>query len=184
MTEEGKRKRCFPLESNPEVMNTYVEKMGFPTSSFSFCDVLSTEEWALAMVPTPVVAVIMLFPIKPHVRRLKQYHNKVKAHDQDVNDFMCCIDADRGSGQARGCKDRERRTGRVSQRVLHAPNCRYGGTTCQIQVHSKILILVYLYCECCGRKRVRHRGHLACRGQHASPRPARCVLQLCLEFVL
>ncbi|POM67699.1 Ubiquitin carboxyl-terminal hydrolase, partial [Phytophthora palmivora] len=66
MSDDGKHKRWFPLESNPDVMNAYVEKMGFPTSLFSFCDVLSTEEWALGMVPTPVVGVIMLFPIKPH----------------------------------------------------------------------------------------------------------------------
>lgn len=61
-------KRWFPLESNPAVMNTYVQQMGFPTHDFSFCDVLSTEEWALGMVPTPVLGVLMLFPIKPHVR--------------------------------------------------------------------------------------------------------------------
>lgn len=66
--ESSAGKRWFPLESNPAVMNTYVEKMGFPTSEYSFCDVLSTEDWALEMVPTPVVGVLMLFPIKAHVR--------------------------------------------------------------------------------------------------------------------
>lgn len=65
---EGRRKRWFPLESNPAVMNAYVSKMGFPTAAYSFCDVLSTEDWALEMVPSPVVGVIMLFPIKEHVR--------------------------------------------------------------------------------------------------------------------
>ncbi|RLN87461.1 hypothetical protein BBJ28_00017191, partial [Nothophytophthora sp. Chile5] len=68
MSEEKRAKRWFPLESNPEVMTAYVKKMGFPTDQFSFCDVMSTEEWALGMVPSPVVAVLMLFPIKPHVR--------------------------------------------------------------------------------------------------------------------
>lgn len=58
-------KRWFPLESNPTVMNTYVEKMGLDITTFSFSDVFSTEDWALAMVPQPVVAVVMLFPIKP-----------------------------------------------------------------------------------------------------------------------
>ncbi|KAL4094817.1 hypothetical protein PRIC1_010470 [Phytophthora ramorum] len=77
MSDEGnKHKRWFPLESNPEVMNAYVEKMGFPTTAFSFCDVLSTEEWALAMVPSPVVAVIMLFPIKPHTEEADKQEAK------------------------------------------------------------------------------------------------------------
>ena len=57
-------KRWFPLESNPTVMNAYVEKMGLDTSAYSFHDVFSTEDWAIEMVPKPVVAVVMLFPIK------------------------------------------------------------------------------------------------------------------------
>lgn len=42
--------------------------MGFPTAAYQFQDVLSTEEWALEMVPQPVAAVIFLFPIKEQVR--------------------------------------------------------------------------------------------------------------------
>ena len=53
----------FPLESNPEVMTAYMEKLGMNTAQYSFCDVLSTEDWALEMVPRPVLAVLMLFPI-------------------------------------------------------------------------------------------------------------------------
>lgn len=67
-SDSGANKRWFPLESNPAVMNEYVQQLGFPTSEFSFCDVLSTEDWALEMVPKPVHAVLMLFPIKAHVR--------------------------------------------------------------------------------------------------------------------
>jgi len=33
-----------------------------------FCDILSLDDWALDMVPSPVVAVLMLFPIKDSVR--------------------------------------------------------------------------------------------------------------------
>ena len=58
-------KQWFPLESNPSVMNSYVEKMGMDVSTFSFHDVFSTEDWALSMVPQPVLAVVMLFPVKP-----------------------------------------------------------------------------------------------------------------------
>lgn len=54
----------LPIESNPEVMNAYAAKLGLNTSTYAFIDVLSTEDWALAMVPSPVVAVLLLFPIK------------------------------------------------------------------------------------------------------------------------
>lgn len=66
--DDAAAKRWFPLESNPEVMNAYVAQLGFPTHAFRFCDVHSTDEWALEMVPSPVLGVLMLFPIKPHVR--------------------------------------------------------------------------------------------------------------------
>ncbi|TDH66265.1 hypothetical protein CCR75_001854 [Bremia lactucae] len=83
---ERKPKRWFPLESNPAVLNSYVEKMGFPTSQFSFYDVLSTEEWALAMVPAPVTAVIMLFPIKPHTKEAeKQEAANIEKYGQKVS---------------------------------------------------------------------------------------------------
>jgi len=56
-------KKWFPLESNPEVMNTYAKNLGLDTSVFCFQDVLSTEDWALEMVPGPVAGVVMLYPI-------------------------------------------------------------------------------------------------------------------------
>ena len=62
-------KRWFPLESNPEVMTLYAGKLGLDVSSSGlwFHDVLSTEDWALEMVPKPCVGVLMLFPIKDSV---------------------------------------------------------------------------------------------------------------------
>jgi len=56
-------KKWFPLESNPTLMNSYVQKLGFDTSHYEFVDVYSTEEWALSMIPQPVAAVIMLYPL-------------------------------------------------------------------------------------------------------------------------
>ncbi len=51
-----KRKRWFPLESNPDVMNAYVQKLGFPAEcGYRFVDVLSTEDWGLGLVPKPVI---------------------------------------------------------------------------------------------------------------------------------
>ena len=57
------KQRWFPLESNPQLMNDYVAKLGLDTSQYQFCDVYSTEEWALAMVPQPVAAVLLLYPL-------------------------------------------------------------------------------------------------------------------------
>lgn len=56
-------KSWFPLESNPDVMNTYMGKLGLNTEQYQFVDVLSTEEWALDMVPKPALAILMLFPL-------------------------------------------------------------------------------------------------------------------------
>ncbi|KAJ1390637.1 putative ubiquitin carboxyl-terminal hydrolase [Ochromonadaceae sp. CCMP2298] len=79
-------KHWFPLESNPDVMNTFVEKMGLNAAAYSFTDVLSTEDWALEMVPQPIVGVLMLFPIKPaseeHRRAQKE---KIEAEGQVVS---------------------------------------------------------------------------------------------------
>jgi ubiquitin carboxyl-terminal hydrolase L3 len=57
------KQKWFPLESNPSLMNDYVQKLGFNTSLYSFCDVFSTEDWALEMIPQPVAAVLMLYPL-------------------------------------------------------------------------------------------------------------------------
>lgn len=57
-------KNWLPLESNPDVINDYVSKMGLDTTKIAFHDLMSTEDWALGMIPRPVLAVVMLFPIK------------------------------------------------------------------------------------------------------------------------
>lgn len=61
----GAEQNWLPIESNPDVMNDYAQKLGWPVESFRFYDVLSTEDWAIDMIPQPVLAVLMLFPIKP-----------------------------------------------------------------------------------------------------------------------
>lgn len=58
------QQKWFPLESNPDLVNEYVQKLGFNTQlGYRFCDVFSTEDWALEMIAQPVVAVIMLYPL-------------------------------------------------------------------------------------------------------------------------
>eukprot|EP00816_Leptocylindrus_hargravesii_P012989 CAMPEP_0196803430 /NCGR_PEP_ID=MMETSP1362-20130617/2841_1 /TAXON_ID=163516 /ORGANISM="Leptocylindrus danicus, Strain CCMP1856" /LENGTH=253 /DNA_ID=CAMNT_0042175019 /DNA_START=46 /DNA_END=807 /DNA_ORIENTATION=+ len=61
----SKKKRWFPLESNPTILNGYISKLGFNTDLYEFVDVYATEEWATSMVPKSVLAVIFLYPISP-----------------------------------------------------------------------------------------------------------------------
>ena len=68
-------KLWFPLESNPTILNRYISDLGFETDSNEFTDVFSTEPWALDMVPQPVSAVLVLFPMTEKVLcKRKQLH--------------------------------------------------------------------------------------------------------------
>ena len=43
----SKKKRWFPLESNPTILNGYISKLGFNTDLYEFVDVYATEEWCV-----------------------------------------------------------------------------------------------------------------------------------------
>lgn len=62
------RKHYVPLESNPEVFNRLIQKLGVSCGSkarpgLEFFDVLSLDQSELlAMIPRPVLALILIFP--------------------------------------------------------------------------------------------------------------------------
>jgi ubiquitin carboxyl-terminal hydrolase L3 len=61
--QQQQQQHWFPLESNPQLINAYIQKLGFDTSLYEFIDVFSTEDWALDMIPQPIAAVLMLYPL-------------------------------------------------------------------------------------------------------------------------
>lgn len=53
---------ALPMESNPDTMNKYLQKLGVP-EKWRMVDVIGLEGEALSWVPRPVLAIVLLFPL-------------------------------------------------------------------------------------------------------------------------
>ncbi|XP_050669418.1 ubiquitin carboxyl-terminal hydrolase-like [Leptidea sinapis] len=75
---------ALPLESNPDVMNKYLQKLGV-SDKWKMVDVLGLEDDALEWVPQPVLAVLLLFPLSENYEEYRvNEENEVKSKGQNV----------------------------------------------------------------------------------------------------
>jgi len=58
--------RWLPIESNPSVMNQFLHKLGMP-KIWAMTDVFGLDDELLMMIPQPVCALLLLFPINQKV---------------------------------------------------------------------------------------------------------------------
>ncbi|XP_073977287.1 ubiquitin carboxyl-terminal hydrolase [Rhodnius prolixus] len=74
-----------PLESNPEVMNKFLCRLGVP-DKWQIVDVLSLDKDMLGLIPTPTLALILLFPSSEKYEKLKQEQEaKILEKGQNVS---------------------------------------------------------------------------------------------------
>ncbi|THV04483.1 peptidase C12, ubiquitin carboxyl-terminal hydrolase 1 [Dendrothele bispora CBS 962.96] len=72
--------RWIPLENNPEVLNSWAYKAGLVSSDSGFSDIYGFDDELLGMVPRPVKAVLLLFPIS------SAFEERRKEEDQKIID--------------------------------------------------------------------------------------------------
>lgn len=73
-----KKRSWLPLESNPEVLSSYARALGAPAAASTFADVYGLDDELLRMVPGPVLALLLLFPIT------KSYEDKRVAQEKEL----------------------------------------------------------------------------------------------------
>jgi len=84
--------RWLPLESNPDLLNKYIENIGISTAKCQFVDVFGLEAELVAMVPHPVHAVLLLFPITEVTNKSdKEELQRIQNNPQTINNQVWFI---------------------------------------------------------------------------------------------
>lgn len=77
--------RWLPLEANPEVMNQFLRQLGL-VPTWQFGDVYGLDPELLSLVPKPVCAVLLLFPITEKYETFRQEEEaEIKVKGQEVS---------------------------------------------------------------------------------------------------
>ncbi|XP_056145713.1 ubiquitin carboxyl-terminal hydrolase isozyme L3 [Lampris incognitus] len=77
--------RWLPLEANPDVMNQFLCQLGM-LPAWQFVDVYGMDPELLSMVPKPVCAVLLLFPVTEKYELFRrEEETKIKAEGQVVS---------------------------------------------------------------------------------------------------
>lgn len=91
----------LPLESNPEVLNPFVHRLGLP-ADWNFHDVFGLDEELLMMVPQPCVALCLLYPSEGISAPRRADQAKVRKDQPPVPDGLFFTMQPDGIGNACG----------------------------------------------------------------------------------
>lgn len=80
VSENSEVQRWLPIESNPEVMNSFLRKLGV-SEEWGITDVYGLDEELLAFLPQPVLGLLLLFPINEKYKEFCEEMEGTKEKD-------------------------------------------------------------------------------------------------------